>query len=187
MEPPGPQFPHPHPTLSPHRIDVDTGIAEWTAPMEMVALPDRFSMKPQHRVATALIIAACSVLPSCATIRNLRGAGDKSPDAPAVAEVSQPEVTQKKSRFAWLPKLPKLPKLPEILGSNMLPGNRVKVVDVREKDLRELPTGRERALAFKEERKQGFWIFDGPLYFEEPTLPNAGSETDEGLLPPLDP
>ncbi len=141
-------------------------------------------MKPQPRVTAALMIAACSLLPSCATMRNLRGTDDKSPEEAAAAEVNNPEAPQKKSRMAWLPKLPKLPEIPI---SNMLPGNRVKVVDVREKDLRELPTGRERALAFKEERKQGFWIFDGPLYFEEPTLPEAGSETDEGLLPPLDP
>lgn len=138
-------------------------------------------MKPQLRAPTALMIAACSVLPSCATIRNLRGTTDKKPDQATTTEAATPEPTPKRSRMAWLPKLPELPI------TRLLPGNRVKVVDVREKDLRELPTGRERATAFKEERKQGFWIFDGPLYFEEPTLPEAGSETDEGLLPPLDP
>lgn len=138
-------------------------------------------MKQQLRATTALMIAACSIMPSCATIRTLRGGADKKQDPAATTEVAAPEPAPKKSRMAWLPKLPDLPL------THLLPGNRVKVVDVREKDLRELPTGQDRALAFKAERGRGFWIFDGPLYFEEPTLPEAGSEMDDGLLPPLDP
>ena len=66
----------------------------------------------------------------------------------------------------------------------MLPGRRVKVVDVRENDLEELPLGHERALAFDRERKRGFWVFGGPVDFQEPELPEAGVELDGSLLPP---
>ncbi len=60
----------------------------------------------------------------------------------------------------------------------------VKVVEVREKDLKPLPTGQERALAFENTRKRGFWSFMGPVDFKEPTLPQAGGEPDGSLLPP---
>ncbi|MEO7101364.1 MAG: hypothetical protein ABI162_18580 [Luteolibacter sp.] len=60
----------------------------------------------------------------------------------------------------------------------------VKVVAVREKDLKELPTGQERAMAFESSRKSGFWFFKGPVDFKEPNLPEAGAEMDGSLLPP---
>ena len=63
----------------------------------------------------------------------------------------------------------------------------VKVVEVREKDLKKLPTGQERALAFENTRKQGFWFFNGPVDFKEPTLPLPGGELDGSLLPPKGP
>ncbi len=66
-----------------------------------------------------------------------------------------------------------------------LPGDRVKVVEVREKDLKELPTGKEKAIAH---RKSGvFRIFGGPVDFKEPALPVPGAELDGSLLPPLMP
>ena len=68
--------------------------------------------------------------------------------------------------------------------ASLLPGPGVKVVQVRKKDLKELPTGRERALAFENQRKQGFWFFGGPVDFKEPKLPEPGSELDGSLLPP---
>lgn len=63
---------------------------------------------------------------------------------------------------------------------------RVKVVEVREKELKKLPTGQERALAFEKSRRRSFWGFGGPVDFQEPTLPQAGSEMDGSLLPPKD-
>ncbi len=65
--------------------------------------------------------------------------------------------------------------------------NRVKVVAVREKDLKKLPTGKERALAYQAERKQGLWIFNGMNPFKEPALPETGAEMNLGLLPPTAP
>lgn len=62
----------------------------------------------------------------------------------------------------------------------------VKVVEVREKDLKVLPTGQERALAYENTRKR-FWFFGGPVDFKEPTLPVQGGEMDGSLLPPKDP
>lgn len=64
---------------------------------------------------------------------------------------------------------------------------RVKVVEVREKDMKELPTGKERALAYQNERKRGLWFFNGLTNFKEPTLPEMGADTSYGLLPPREP
>ena len=63
----------------------------------------------------------------------------------------------------------------------------VKVVEVREKDLKPLPTGQERALAYQNTRKRGFWFFGGAVNFKEPTLPEPGGEMDGSLLPPVSP
>jgi hypothetical protein len=67
---------------------------------------------------------------------------------------------------------------------------RVQVVEVREKDLKELPSGQERALAFqdnKRQKKRGFLgLFNGPVDFKEPMLPVQGGENFGGVLPPLE-
>jgi hypothetical protein len=67
---------------------------------------------------------------------------------------------------------------------------RVPVVEVREKDLREIPTGEERALAFqdtKRQKKRGFFgLFNGPVDFQEPVLPVGGGENFGGVLPPIE-
>jgi hypothetical protein len=62
----------------------------------------------------------------------------------------------------------------------------VNVVEVREQDLKDLPMGRDRALAFEKTRRQG-WFFHGPVDFVEPALPVAGGEMDGSLLPPRTP
>ena len=74
--------------------------------------------------------------------------------------------------------------MPKVSLAGLMPGPKVKVVDVREKDLKVLPTGRELALAYENERKKRFWFFGGPIDFEEPTLPEPGAEMDGSLLPP---
>lgn len=59
----------------------------------------------------------------------------------------------------------------------------VDVVEVREQDLKEMPLGKERALAY--ERKRSFWSFVLPSDFEEPTLPDIqDADMDGSLLPP---
>ena len=68
--------------------------------------------------------------------------------------------------------------------ANLIPGRGIKVVEVREKDLKDLPTGREKALAFQNTRRSGFWIFGGPVNYSEPALPDTGAEPDGSLLPP---
>jgi hypothetical protein len=61
---------------------------------------------------------------------------------------------------------------------------RVDVVEVREKDLKEMPLGKERALAFDRERKRSFWSFLNGN-FKEPTLPSIeDGDMDGSLLPP---
>lgn len=63
--------------------------------------------------------------------------------------------------------------------------SRIPVVEVREKDLKELKTGQEQAVAFEKTRRNRFWgIFSGPVDFQEPALPEDSGEMDSGLLPP---
>ncbi|MES2923453.1 MAG: hypothetical protein V4819_18000 [Verrucomicrobiota bacterium] len=80
----------------------------------------------------------------------------------------------------------KVSQLSEMAVDKIRPAG-VKVVEVREKDLKPLPTGREQALAFQNTRKRGFWSFMGPVDFKEPSLPEAGGEMDSSLLPPATP
>ncbi len=80
----------------------------------------------------------------------------------------------------------KLSRLSEMAANKINPPG-VKVVEVREKDLKEIPSGHEKALAFENTRKRGFWFFNGPVDFAEPSLPLPGSETDGSLLPPKTP
>jgi len=68
----------------------------------------------------------------------------------------------------------------------MMPGPKVQVVEVREKDLKDMPLGDERALAYTNQKKRSFWSFGGPVDFEEPNLPQTGGELDGSLLPPKD-
>ncbi|WP_411827997.1 hypothetical protein [Luteolibacter sp. AS25] len=61
----------------------------------------------------------------------------------------------------------------------------VDVVEVREKDLKEMPLGKDRAIAFEKERKRSFWSFALPSDFEEPVLPEfTDGDMDGSLLPP---
>lgn len=69
--------------------------------------------------------------------------------------------------------------LPELRPS------RVNVVEVRENELKEMPLGKERALAFEESRKRSFWSLVLPANFKEPNLPDISDEGIDGsLLPP---
>lgn len=80
----------------------------------------------------------------------------------------------------------KVARLTEMAVNTVSPAG-VKVVEVREKDLKQLPTGQEKALAYENNRKHSFWSFGGPVDFKEPTLPQAGGEMDGTLLPPKSP
>lgn len=80
----------------------------------------------------------------------------------------------------------KVSQISELAVSKIRPAG-VKVVEVREKDLKPLPSGHDRALAFENTRKRNFWSFMGPVDFKEPTLPEAGGEMDGSLLPPRTP
>jgi hypothetical protein len=61
---------------------------------------------------------------------------------------------------------------------------KVAVVEAREKDLKPMPLGKERALAFDQQRKRSFWSFALPN-FKEPALPEINDDEMNGsLLPP---
>lgn len=64
---------------------------------------------------------------------------------------------------------------------------KVAVVEVREKDLKKLPSGHELARAYQEESQRGFWIFNGSSNLPEPALPEIQSDLSLGLLPPTSP
>ena len=65
--------------------------------------------------------------------------------------------------------------------------SRVPVVQVRQKDLKDLPLGHERALAFQEKQHNSWssWFFQGPVNFKEPVLPDTSAESNGSLLPLL--
>ncbi len=81
--------------------------------------------------------------------------------------------------------------LPSVKGGAFSVGDlfpsRVKVVKARQKDLKELPLGRERAVAYEKQRKLGFWTMSGSAEFVQPALPEPGAEMDGSLLPPKNP
>jgi hypothetical protein len=128
-------------------------------------------MKPMPRATIVIVIAASSALVSCATVGKTTAAVRNSTSATA-------------AKITALAKMPKLPKFSDTALARLMPGSGVKVVEVREKELKELPTGQERVLAYRNERKNGFWIFGGPVDFKEPTLPEPGANMDGSLLPP---
>jgi len=123
------------------------------------------------------MIAASWAMVSCA------GHGNADKGHPVVSRDAKVDPTpEKPSFFAKLSG-----KLSGLSLASLLPGSGVKVVQVRKQDLKDLPTGRERFLAFESQRKQGFWGFGGPVDFKEPMLPPPGSELDGSLLPPRGP
>ncbi len=153
-------------------------------------------LRPPPRAAWALLIAVSVGLSACANFKKSAQPQSAAPKEKAATTASavpkekaaatasaapNEKAAAKVSRFS---SLPKLPKLPDFSLASLLPGSRVKVVEVREKDLKILPTGHERALAYASKHKRGFWIFGGPVDFKEPTLPEPGSEMDGSLLPP---
>jgi hypothetical protein len=121
-------------------------------------------MKARSQSSLFLAIAVNCALVSCAAVKNTTASA-----------------TEKLSSMA---KLPELPSLADTPIARLLPAGGLKVVEVREKDLKDLPSGHERAIAYRNERKKGFWIFGGPVDFEEPVLPEDDSGIDGSLLPP---
>lgn len=63
----------------------------------------------------------------------------------------------------------------------------VRVVKVREKDLKTLPSGQERAQAYANRHLVQLSLAVGTVDFKESALPQAGGEMDGSLLPPKAP
>lgn len=80
----------------------------------------------------------------------------------------------------------KVGKISDFSVAKLMPGaNRPPIVEVRERELKEIPTGHERAVAFEKSRRHRFWIFGGPVDFVEPDLPAEGGVAEGTLLPSL--
>lgn len=126
-------------------------------------------MKRMPRAISLPVLAASLCLASCATINKV---GQSSM---AMVQKTSAATTSK------------IAEISDLTMSKIRPAG-VKVVEVREKDLKQIPTGQERALAYENSRKRGFWgFFSGPVDFKEPTLPQPGAEMDGSLLPPKTP
>ncbi len=113
-------------------------------------------------------VVAAFALVSCATVKQV-GQGSM-----AFVQKTSSATSSKVSKFS------------EIAINTIHPPG-VKIVEVREKDLKKLPSGHEKALAYENTRKRGLWFFNGPVDFTEPNLPQPGGETDGSLLPPKTP
>ena len=122
---------------------------------------------PQYLGALVVVIT----LASCAAVKN-------------TAVAMKERTSGAASKLAANAKLPDLVETPL---ARLMPAGGLKVVEVREQDLEKLPSGHERALAYRNEKRRGFWIFGGPVDFQEPALPDVGSEMDGSLLPPKAP
>lgn len=71
--------------------------------------------------------------------------------------------------------------------ANLIP-RRVPVAEVREKDLRQMPTGADRALAWERHLDAKRYAFFIPRHYKAPKLPATRSlPEDGGILPPLHP
>jgi hypothetical protein len=140
------------------------GNIRWTVRVAVIAFRGWIAMNAKSQTTLLSVIAASCALVSCAAFKNTTA---------SAAE-----------KFSELAKMPKMPSLTDTPIARLLPAGGLKVVEVREKDLKDLPTGQERAIAYRNERKRGFWIFGGPVDYEEPTLPEDGSGADGSLLPP---
>lgn len=108
------------------------------------------------------VSSLCVLLPSCGAINSLRNA-----TASRVTQISQFSVT------------------------DLVPAQ-VGIAQVRPKDLKEMPLGKERALAYEAKRQtlasrqeRGSWFFKGPVEFKEPNLPSDVGLLNGSLLPPL--
>ncbi len=90
--------------------------------------------------------------------------------------------TVKNTTAAVVAKMPSLPKLPSFpkLGTF---GDHPQVVEVREKDLKKMPLGHERAVAFQKSGGVGWWPL-GDVNFEPAVMPEPGADIDPSLLPP---
>lgn len=86
-----------------------------------------------------------------------------------------------------VPKMPAMKKgdIARFSFRDLLPSS-VPVVEVREKDLKQITSGKDKALAFQNTRRGYFSsFFGGAADFKEPTLPSGGIDNPEfGLLPP---
>ena len=125
-------------------------------------------IKPMSQAITFPLLAAALGLVSCATVSNVGKSSMAFVQKTTAATTS------------------KVAQLSEMAVNAVSPAG-VKVVEVREKDLKKLPTGQEKALAYQNTRKNSFWLFGGPVDFKEPNLPQAGGEMDGSLLPPKAP
>ena len=136
--------------------------------MDSLIPSDIHKHKPSDEIMNPVIhlssVAAALGLASCATVSKV-GQGSMAFASAATGKVS---------------------RLSKMAANTINPPG-VKVVEVREKDLKEMPTGHEKARAFENTRKRGFWFFNGPVDFTEPSLPLPGGETDGSLLPPKTP
>jgi hypothetical protein len=127
---------------------------------------------PTRNLLLGSTVIACAGMISCGAVKTM---GESS--VAAVKKVGS-------ATGAGISKVAETAKAPADAIAGLMPGPKVKVVDVREKDLKELPTGKERAIAYERERQRLFWVFSAPVRFEEPALPEPGSEMDGSLLPP---
>ena len=122
-------------------------------------------MKPSQFLLPMAAVAGALILSSCSTVKTITAKAKQAKDA--VGE-NAGELT---SDF-------EAPKFAGIFK------RRAKVVDVREKDLKDMPLGEERALAYQRSRRSFWDIFRGPVDFKEPELPDEADLIDGSLLPP---
>ena len=117
-----------------------------------------------------IILVSMATLPSCA------------PTA-TTADSGSPADSRASSRRLPIPAFLR-PDLSGLSLASLLPGSKIKVVEARENDLKEMPTGQELAKAHRSHGTPSFWAIPETLYFEQPEFSQPGDDLDAGLLPP---
>lgn len=95
------------------------------------------------------------------------------------------EPVKRKSAITSTLKKMSVMKLPQLKIPRPFWQPKVKIVEPRAKDLKDLPSGSELAMAYRKKQNGMFWIVGGPIDFKEPDLPAPGLDLEDGLLPPL--
>jgi len=125
-------------------------------------------MKPNALLP--IVLVSMAILPSCAPTATTAESGSTSDSQASANRSAIPAFLR--------------PNLSGLSLSSLMPGPKIKIVEAREKDLKDMPSGQELAKAHRRHGSPSSWSMPETLYFELPGFSEPGSDLDTGLLPP---
>ena len=139
-------------------------------------IPKSFTTFSQRITPMSLTLISCSLFVSCGNFNTATVSKMKNFNTAAASKMATVSKMAKKSVASV---------------ANLVP-RRVPVAEVRPKDLKQMPSGADRALAWNRhldsKRYASNFRWFAPKHYKAPKLPNSRSmPTDGGILPPLHP